>query len=344
MILKHFECFVHVVTALTLAAFTGCGEKQGHSGPPAHPPPVARVRVEPADLQSVISSEEIVGTVRSKLRATLEARQSGRIDKFPYTLGDKVQGGELLAELESSASAARVQQAKASLEQAEREWQRISALFDANSATRAESDAAQSRLAVARGALAEAEANLNHARVIAPFDGVITKKWLDAGDFATPGKPLVEIENLTALQVEIDIPESLSAGVERHASLPVVADYGVNTTGIITEISPSVDATTRSRRVKIELKQGSFAPGQFVRVSIPLKEQMAILVSKDAVVERGQLEIVFTSEQGRARMHVVKSRPHGGGRVEILSGVRAGEIVVIEGAAQLVDGQPVEVR
>ena len=344
MIARTFKIAVCILTASSLLFFTACHQKADGAGTPAYPSPLAKVRVEKATLESVTHSEEVVGTVRAKVRATLEAKQAGRIEKLSQNLGDTVRAGELIAELDVRENAARVEKAAASVEEAERDWKRVSSLFDAKSATRSERDAAESRVRVARAALAEAQANLDYMRIVAPFDGVVTRKWAEAGDLATPGKPLVEIENLSVLQVEIDIPESLSARVKLHSKLSILGDRGIKTAGVITELSPAVDPATRTRRAKIETKEGSLAPGQFVRVSIPIAEQKVILLPKAAVVERGQLEMVFTTEKQHARMHLVKARAHDDARMEILSGVSAGESVIVEGSDQLSDGQPVEVK
>lgn len=342
MIKNLFNLTVRAVAASTLLVFAACHQNENRITEPAQALPVAKVRAEKAELHPLVLSEEVVGTVRAKTHATLEAKYAGRIEKFPKKLGDKVRAGELVVELDIGETAARLEQAEASVEQAERDWKRVSALFDANSATRAERDSAESRLRLAKASLAEARASLGQARIVAPFDGVITKKFADAGDFATPGRPLLEIVNPAVLQVEIDIPESLPARVDLDSKLSVVGERGISVPSAVVELSPSVDPSTRTRRAKIELKEGSFTPGQFVRVSIPLTERKALLLPKTALVERGQLEIVFTMEKQHARMHLVKTRPHTDGRIEILSGLGAGELVIVEGAHRLVDGQPVE--
>lgn len=306
--------------------------------------PTVSVSVRKAELEPIILAGEVVGTVRAKTRATLEAKQAGRIEKFPKNLGDKVRAGELVAELDAAESAARVEQAEASVEHVERDWKRVAALFEANSATRAERDAAESRLRGARADLAEKRASLGQMRIISPFDGVVTRKWAEAGDMAAPGKPIVEIEDPAVLQVEIEIPESFSEQVKLNSKLVVLRDQGASASGIVAELSPAFDSVTRTRRAKLEIKEGSFASGQFVRVSIPGVERKAILLPKAAVVERGQLEMVFTLEKDHARMRLVKTRALGDGRFEMLSGLSAGESVVVEGADRLIDGQPVEVK
>lgn len=344
MITNIFKTAFVVWTVLLLSFLTGCHQQRDHSATLSPALPTATVRVEKAELQPLTLSDELVGTVRAKMHATLGARQTGRIENFPIKLGDKVQSGELIAELEAGEIKAHVEQAEAALEQAERDWKRVSSLFDAGSATRSERDAVESRLRITRASLAESRASLLQMRIVAPFDGVITKKWADAGDLATPGNPIVDIENPGILQIEIDIPESIAAPLALNSSLSIVGNPGSNATAVITELSPAFDPITRTRQAKLQLKGGSFSSGQFVRVSIPTAERKAILLPRQAVIERGQLELVFSLDARHARMHLVRTRPHNDGRIEILSGITAGQSIIVQGAESLLDGQPVEVK
>ncbi len=308
--------------------------------------PTAQVRVQTVENKSRTITEEVVGTVRAKLHATLEAKLSGRIEKMPVALGDKVQRGQLIARLDAAEIAARLEQAEAALEEAEREWKRASALFEEQSATRAEYDAAQSRQRVAKGAVAEAKAMLDYVEIVAPFDGVVTKKWAEVGDLAAPGKPLVDIEDPSALQLDADVPEAIASHIQRDCRLAVHVD-AVNheLTGVVSEIAPAADPISRSFRVKLELPRvAGLMAGQFARLAVPIGERTSVRVPAGAVVQRGQLEIVFSVTSQRARLHLVKTGRRVDDEFEILSGLDAGNTVVISGADQLTDGQPVEAK
>ena len=336
-----------VLSAIAVTfALAGC-ESKHESGKETVPGfPVAQVRVQAVESKSRPLTEEVAGTVRAKVRATLEARLSGRIEKLPVRLGDKVQKGQLVARLEAAELAARLEQAEASLEQAEREWKRAAALLEQQSVTRAEYDAAQSRERVAKAAASEAKTMLGYVEVTAPFEGVVTRKWADAGDLAAPGKPLVEIEDPSALQMEADVPEAIASHLQRTARLGVRVD-AVNgeLTGTVSEIAPGADPASRTFRVKLELPStAGLMPGQFARVAVPIGERSSVRVPAAAVVQRGQLELVFSVANQHARLRLVKTGKRVGDEVEVLSGLEAGSTVVISGADQLTDGQPVEAK
>lgn len=329
-----------------MLALPGCGQKREAAKEKITSLPMAQVRVQAADNKSRAMTEEVVGTVRAKLHATLEAKLSGRINKMPVVLGQQVKAGELMARLDAAEINARLEQAEAALEQSERDWKRVSALFEQQAATRSEYEAAQSRNRVAKGAVAEAKAMLSYVEVVSPFDGVVTKKWADVGDLAAPGKPLLSIEDPAALQLEADVPQAIASQIQHDARLGARVD-GVSgeLTGTVSEIAPVADSVSRTFRIKLDLAtQPGLRSGQFARLLVPVGESQTMRVPASAVVERGQLKIVFAVANQHAQMHLVKTGKRIGDEIEILSSLHSGDRVVIDVAAQLTDGQPVEAK
>ncbi len=336
-----------LVFSVTLIGLAGCGAKEPNPEKRAVATlPTVQVRVESVQSKARPITEEVVGTVRAKLRATVEARVSGRIDRLPVLLGEKVQKGQLIARLDAAEIVARLEQAEASLEQAEREWKRVSALHEQQGVTRAEFDAAESRRRVARAVAAEANAMMGYVQIVAPFQGVVTKKWADVGDLAAPGKPLIEIEDSTGLQLETDVPEAIASYVRKGARLRVRVDaVRDELEAVVSEVGPAADPLTRTFRVKLDLpSMEGLMPGQFARLIVPIGERKSIRVPTTAVVRRGQMEIVFCVTNQHAQLHLVKTGKCVGDEVEILSGLDSGQTVVVSSADQLTDGQPVEAK
>ena len=345
--------------ALVITLLAGCGHKETHSSALPDLPSVA-VRVQTIESKTFPITEEVVGTVRSKVRATLEAKLSGRIDKMPAVLGQSVKAGQLIAHLDAAEIKARLEQAEASLQQADRDFKRSSALLDQQAVTRSEFEAADSRYRVAKAAVAEAQAMMGYVEVLAPFDGVVTKKWAEAGDQATPGKPLIDIEDPTVLQLEADVPEAIAARIQQDARLAVRVDsFKGDLAGTVKEIAPIADPASRTFRVKLDLPSPPdepvtphsalrtphfLMPGQFARLVVPIGERSSVRVPAAAVVQRGQMEIVFVVTNQRAHLHLVKTGRQINNETEILSGLDAGDSVVVDGAPQLVDGQPVSLK
>jgi RND family efflux transporter MFP subunit len=332
--------------AATVLLLTGCGKKHQPGVTEPATAPTAQVRVQAAESKREPLTEEVVGTVRAKLHATLEAKVSGRIEQLPVVLGQRVKAGDLVARLDAVEIKARLDQARASLEQADRDWKRISALFKGQAVTQSELDNAQARQQVAKAGVAEAEAMMRYLEVRAPFDGVVSRKWADVGDLASPGKPLVEIEDPSVLQIDADIPEAIASQVHLGASLAVRLDNRNGPLpGKVAEIAPAADPASRTVRIKVDVPPApGLMPGQFARVLVPVGESNSLDVPASSVVQRGQLEMVFVVTNRQAHLHLVKTGKRVGDQVEILSGLDAGDPVAVEGAPLLADGQTVEVK
>lgn len=327
---------------LAAAFFTGCGPR---SEPETVSPQlsVVEVRVAPARPSIEPVTQEVVGTVRSKQRAQIEARVAGRIAELRVTAGQMVQEGELLARLEAVEIQARLDQAIAQEAQAARDLERFSRLVDQGAVTRQEFDAAQSRARTTAAAVTEARTMLGYLEITAPFAGVITRKLADTGDQAAPGKPLLELEDPTALRLEADVSEALIQKLELAQELAVrLAHLPGPLTGRISEIAPAADAASRTFLVKLDLPSTpGLRAGQFGRVAVPVAGTGSLLVPADALIRRGQLDYVFVVEESTARLRLVRTGGANGGQVEVLAGLDPDEVVVISNLGQLRDGQPV---
>ncbi len=332
--------------ALTLSLLlTGCGKHHDAPVVSSSLPPAA-VRVQAAEAKKHLATEEAVGTVRARLQARLEAKVAGRIDQMLAVPGQPAKAGDLLAQLDVRESQARLDQALAQSDQAQRDLKRFAALVEQQAVTQQEFDAVQSRERVARAAVTEAETLLGYARITAPFDGVVTRKLADVGDLAAPGKPLLELEDPAALRLEADVPEALIGKIQINAKMPVrVPAIDAGLMGTVSEIAPAADPNSRTFRVKLDLPstQG-LRTGQFGRVAVPVAETMALRIPASAVVQRGQLHLVFVVAGHRAHLRLVKTGKRIDGEVEMASGLSPGESVVTENAALLADGQLVEVK
>lgn len=333
-----------VLMMLALGA-SGCSRNQAHVDS-AGRLPVLDVSAQQVRLVKQVQTEEVMGTVRAKTRATLEAKIPGRIMELPVTVGTHVERGDLIAVLDAAEIEARLDQARAALDQATRDLERFTALLRQQAVTQAEFDAVQARYKMAEAAVREARTMLGHAHVLAPFAGVITRKFADVGDLAAPGKPIVEIEDPNMLRLEADVPELLVRGLVPGLELAVVVPAaGVECKGVVAEVAPAADPGTRTVHVKLDLPRAEgLRSGMFGRVFVPVGDAERLIVPAPAVVRRGQMEMVFVIRDGRAEMRLVKTGKVFDNGVEILSGLVPGETIAVDGAARLREGQPVRVK
>lgn len=331
---------------LAALALTGCHDP-APTAATSPQRPAATIRAQTVQNRPRLSAEEIVGTVRARIRGVIEAKISGRIERMPVRVGQRVQAGDLLVELNAREINAQLDQANALLRQADRELERFGALLKQEAATQAEYDAVESRHRIAAAGLDEAKTMLGYARLEAPFDGLVTRKLAEVGDLATPGRPLLEMEDPTTLRFEADVPETLlqriQPGGHLTVTIPTLGATGI--AGTVSEVAPSADAGSRTFRVKLDLPAtDGLMAGQFGRVAVPVNETRTLRAPSTSVVVRGQMELVFVVTNQIAQLRLVKTGKVLGDEVELLSGVSDGEQVVVEGATGLVDGQPVQVK
>jgi RND family efflux transporter MFP subunit len=332
-----------VISALALLA--GCS-KPAAENPAASLPPVA-VSVARVEAVETPLLTEITGSVRSVQRATLAAKVMGTVADLPVTLGQRVAAGELLLRLSASEIDARVAQARAQLNIAARDLERERTLLAKGASTTDLVRSLEDRAAGAAAQLREAETMLGYTELRAPFAGVIARKFVDAGDLAAPGQPLLGLDGLDGFQIDAAVPDSLAGPLVPGQPLAVtVPSTGRSFTGTVAEISSATDATARTVLIKIAIPAGTeVRPGQFARVALPGQPVRTLLVPATAVSRVGQMERVFVAgPDKRAVLRLVKTGATHGDRVEILSGLDEGETVVVAPPATLREGQPLEAR
>ena len=322
-------------------ALAGCHRASHSNSGSSLPVPPAAVQIQTVENKSRPATEEVIGTVRAKLHAAIEAKVTGKIDKMLVVPGQNVAAGDLLAELDAREIQARVDQARAIHQQAEADWNRLTALWDEKVLSKAEYDTAKARFHVTEAALLESEALLGYSKVTAPFNGVITRKLADVGDLATPGKPLLDIEDSADLRLETDVPEAVVDNVKIGDRLAVrIGSSEESLDGIVSEIAPAADPNSRTFLVKLDLPRApGLRTGQFGRAIMPVGKTSALRVPVSAVVLRGQMELVFVADKSHAHLRLVKTGKRVGDELEVVSGLEAGESIVATGADKLTDGQ-----
>ena len=330
-----------VLPALALGLLAGGCSRDPHAAPPL---PTVAVRTTEVRAITELRRTELPGTVRAVERAALAPKVTGTIAQLPITLGQSVKRGDTLAIISANEINARLAQAEAGLAQARRDLERETTL-EAKGASATETvRSMQDRVAIAEATVAEARTMLTYTTITAPFDGVITRRLVNEGDLAAPGNPLLELENPALQRVEVEVPDSLAA-VAVGTEVPVRINT-LELVGRVAEVSPALDAVSRTFLAKIDLPAGAAVrSGQFARVAWPAGETKALVVPAAAVTTFGQMERVFVVANNSASLRLVKTGARHGAEIEILSGLAAGERVVSDvAAAPLRDGQPVEVK
>ena len=295
--------------------------------------------------QKTAALVEVVGTVQAVEKAAIASKITGTIADMPVVLGSRVKKGDLLVKISVEEISARVLQAQAQLTQARRNLEREEKLLTKKATTTETVKSMRDMFTVAKAGFREAQTMLDYATITAPFSGVVTSKIAYAGDLATPGTPLLQLENDKNLQVVTGVPESLVANISLGDMLSVtVPAVGLQTRGTVAEIAPTTDPLSRTSAVKINIEQNdNLRTGQFARVSLPGTETTTLFVPLSAIVAFGQMDKIFVAERGKARLRLVRTGIRSGDQVEILTGIHAGEEIIISNNTLLVNGQPLNI-
>lgn len=324
-----------VLPAIVLAS---CGH--GHKEVQPVELPSMEVKTQGVEEKEIPVFEEVVGTVRPRKEAQVAAKVTGRVLTMDAVPGKKVKKGEVLASLDVGELEAAQERAEAALAQAERDVARFAELRKSNAVSQADFEQAEAKRAMAAASVRETKVMVENAVVEAPFDGTVTRKYLEPGNLASPQRPIFSMEDSSLLQLEIGVAESLAGGIALGDSFRVeVADGEFE--GAVSEISPSADVGSRTFSVKLDLpKDDALRAGQFGRAFLPRGNRMAFAVPASAVISRGQMDYVFVSAEGTARLRIVRTGKTESGETEILAGIDPGETVIVDPPSALQDGQP----
>jgi RND family efflux transporter MFP subunit len=175
-------------------------------------------------------------------------------------------------------------------------------------------------------------------RIVAPLDGVVTEKMIEPGNLASPGMPLLRVEDTTKFRLEVRVDESRAGDIRNGASVPVfIGGSGSSVIGTVDEVSRAVDADARAFVVKIALPDvPGLRSGEFGKARFTASPRRALTIPVSAIVRRGQLTSVFVVDDARARMRLVNMSES-----EVLAGLTESELVILSPPPGLVDGRRV---
>ncbi len=338
-------CAPSTAALLTLLALAACGEagadQEARSGEKTAPD-AAATRVEVARIQPSEAAIHVgvPGEVYGSRDASLAAPMGGYVEAVRVSDGDRVAAGQVIAQVDASIRAAGLRQAEAQLALAEAELERVRQLGDL--ATASQLQGAETQAVVARAARDMAAAQLSRAVITAPFPGVVSNIDIEVGEFAAPGQPVARLLQLDPVTVTVTVPDrdvvSLREGMS--AQVTTTATSGV-LTGTVRHISPAADLRTRAFPVDITVPNpdGQLRPGMIARVDVQISRgEPALVIPQDWLVTRTADQGVFVAEDQHARWRTLKLGAILRDQVVIDEGLEPGELIVITGHRELVDG------
>jgi len=306
--------------------------------------------------------EEAVGTLKAASRSVISAKILATIEEIHVSAGNFVSEGDLLVTLNTQELNARLNQANESLAaaeaataEAESDFERNRRLLQSNAVSQREYDIAERKLNVARAndrraeqAVNEAQALLSYSKIKAPKAGRIVDRTAEPGDTAQPGKPILTLYDSQSLRLETPVLEDLAVKLQVGQKLTVHVDsINQQFSATIDEIVPQADVASRSFLVKASLpRSDNLYEGMYGRLQIPAGSRRHLCLATDAIRRIGQLEFVdVVSEDGILQRRLIKTGRLGmPGRVEVLSGVEAGDEVVLFDTSEASSAEELEME
>ena len=308
-------------------------------------------RVERTDQPQDVTVSPVVRAAGSQLvaarvvaveEAQLATRASGTVRSVLVDVGAQVRPGQTLVRLDDAGVESGVAAAEANVTVAVKTYQRLENLVRDGAATDQELDQARARMKMAEADLAEARSNRDYVVLKAPFAGTVTARYVDPGDLAQPGQPILTISGSSGVKVIADAPAPLASRIATGDAVRVLDQKtGRHWPATVTRRVPVIERT--SNRFRLEARfddsaEGIPLPGTFVRIAVAGIEEPGLLIPSDALVREGQLTGVFVLKDETLRLRWIRPGRTAEGMVEVLSGLDADAQVVRTPSPTLLDG------
>ena len=357
--------YTYIIITITLSLLTiSCGGE--HKTPAAESMDPVNVRVSSVQADSNNPFVTASGKIEATNSANLSTRMMGFVTKIYVKVGDKVRKGQLLISINNSDLQAKRAQVNASItkaaaafKNAEKDYERFKNLFAENSASQKEMDDITAHYEMAKAGLEaakqmknEIDAQFAYANIRAPFNGVVTNKFIEAGDMANPGVPLLAIESPKKFEVRALVAESDISQIKSGVKVNVlVKSIRKIIPGRVTEVSSSAKNTGGQYLVKIALDKtdAPILSGMFATVQFPVEKKTTArtitLVPVTAIITHGGLKGIYTvSQQHTAILRWLRVGKTFGDKIEVLSGLNADEQYIVSADAKLFNGAKVNIQ
>ena len=280
------------------------------------------------------------GTVRAARRVELSTRVMGRIEAVNVRAGARVREGQVLLTIERASLTAARQQAAAALELATSALRRTERLYADSAATLVQLEGARHGFAQAEAQLNAVRADLAYADLRAPFSGVVASRMADPGDLASPGRPLLVVEDRGAREIVVTAPDELRGALRVGQEIAVAIGTGERRISArILAVVPGADPQSPTAEVRLS-GPPDLSPGLSAVADLPAADRVALLVPRSSLTQRGQLQGVYLfAPDSTLRLRWVRVGRNRGDLVEVLSGLRPDDLVALD-ATKVRDALP----
>lgn len=331
-----------ITAILSVSLLTSCVTKEHKE---ENPP--LRVHTSVISSTSVNQSTSYSGVIEESSGTVLSFKVPGTITNLNIIEGQHVSKGQLIATLDGTTLQNNYDIAKSALATAQDTYNRMKQLHDANSIPEMKWVEVQNALASAKSACDIAKNTLEDSKLYAPFSGIISKKYTDAGSTAAPAVPIVKLVEISPIKASISVPENQIGDFENGciANISVSFAENISTEGTLTEKGVAADPLSRTYTVKFTASNpdGKLLPGMLCDVSLKNSDNAEVLVIpiETLLLDHNNQSFVWIVKNGKAEKRNVVLGNYIAGGVVIENGLVAGEEVITSGQQKVSEGMSV---
>ena len=346
---------LHLLAGLATLALGGllmsCGNAQSENGsaPAATTVKVTPVRVLTVEPTPFAETLNVTGYIEALDDITLSTEEGGVLEEWVVPKGRRVAQGQLIGRLKGDILKPQYQAAQANYRAAELTYQKQSEVYKEQAISELQLKTSEFTRDAAKAQADLARARFERTQIVSPVNGILDERYVESGELALPGSRVARVVRLDRVKAVLFVPERYAGTVERGGtvSVRVTAFPGEEFPGTITYVGAAVIPDNRSIPIEIALSNPGLKlkPEMIARAALEQSEtRTAIVVEEAAVVAYDQdRRAVYVVDNGTAARRVVTTGARSGGKVEILSGLQAGDQLIVSGYQQIADGTPVEI-
>jgi len=351
------SAYTYVLFAISVLLLVNCnalqkdgpepGEKDEESSAAAPPPratPVDGFVVRPSPLEQIINA---TGNLIAYESVDISPERSGKLESLHFDEAAYVKKGTLLAQIDDEELQAQMHRLEVNLELAKKEVARGRELLAIQGISQEELDRLINRVDEINAEQKLVQIQIDKSKIYAPFSGVLGLRQISEGAYITPTTILVQLKQLNPIKLEFDVPERFLSRVREGQTLQFTTEGADQThQARVYAIGTEISSATRTFKVRATARNGNrtLKPGQFARITLVTgTDPNALLVPTDAVIPVLEGKQVYVARNGRAIATPVVSEDRQSARVQIISGIQAGDTVIVSGLLSLTDGNPIVV-
>lgn len=295
-------------------------------------------------IETIIAS----GTLLAEESVELQAEVTGKVAGLFFKDGEAVKKGDVLVKIDDSTLQANLKRSEARRALASLRERRLAEIVDEGAVSRLDYDESVAELSILDAEIELIRAEIRRTEIRAPFDGIVGVRFVSTGAYVSPSTRIATLQGIDLLKLDFSVPERYASMIKLGSPLQFSLTGGDDDfTATVTAVEPRIDIVTRSVLVRAVCsnRDGTLLPGAFARVEFAVaRNESALLVPSISVISGLDERTLYVAEEGIAKRRQVTTGARTTTQVQILDGLKPGDVVITSGVQQLRNGASVAIN